>query len=138
MSTLEIKHLLGLRGVSANDIRIILDNAAEFRKVLERKVKNLPTLRGTTIVNLFFESSTRTRISFELAEKRLSADIVNFATSGSSVQKGETLLDTLKNIGAQRHWCSKIFIGTHQCRYCKCRRRSARTPNASPAGYFHN
>jgi len=102
MSALEIKHLLGLRGVSANDIRIILDNAAEFRKVLERKVKTLPTLRGTTVVNLFFENSTRTRISFELAEKRLSADIVNFAASGSSVQKGETLLDTLKNIEAMK------------------------------------
>jgi aspartate carbamoyltransferase catalytic subunit len=99
---LEIKHLLGLRGVSAKDIRIILDNAAEFRKVLDRKVKTLPTLRGTTVVNLFYESSTRTRISFEIAEKRLSADIVNFTTSGSSVQKGETLLDTLKNIEAMK------------------------------------
>jgi aspartate carbamoyltransferase catalytic subunit len=99
---LEIKHLLGLQGVSANDIRIILDNAAEFRRVLDRKIKTLPTLRGVTVVNLFFESSTRTRISFELAEKRLSADIVNFATSGSSVQKGETLLDTLKNIEAMK------------------------------------
>jgi len=102
MSALEIKHLLGLHGVSASDIRIILDNAAEFRKVLDRKVKTLPTLRGVTIVNLFYESSTRTRISFELAEKRLSADIVNFTTSGSSVQKGETLLDTLKNIEAMK------------------------------------
>ncbi|MDR3000718.1 MAG: aspartate carbamoyltransferase catalytic subunit [Fibromonadaceae bacterium] len=102
MSSLEIKHLLGLQGVSANDIRIILDNAAEFRQVLERKVKTLPTLRGVTVVNLFFENSTRTRISFELAEKRLSADIVNFTTSGSSVKKGETLLDTLKNIEAMK------------------------------------
>ena len=102
MSSLEIKHLLGLQGVSANDIRIILDNAAEFRQVLDRKVKTLPPLRGVTVVNLFFENSTRTRISFELAEKRLSADIVNFATSGSSVQKGETLLDTIKNIEAMK------------------------------------
>jgi len=94
--------LLGLQGVSANDIRIILDNAAEFRRVLDRKVKTLPTLRGVTVVNLFFENSTRTRISFELAEKRLSADIVNFTASGSSVQKGETLLDTLKNIEAMK------------------------------------
>jgi len=101
-SSLEIKHLLGLQYVSANDIRIILDNAAEFRRVLDRKVKTLPTLRGVTVVNLFFENSTRTRISFELAEKRLSADIVNFAASGSSVQKGETLLDTLKNIEAMK------------------------------------
>jgi len=102
MSSLEIKHLLGLQGVSANDIRIILDNAAEFRQVLDRKVKTLPPLRGVTVVNLFFENSTRTRISFELAEKRLSADIVNFATSGSSVKKGETLLDTIKNIEAMK------------------------------------
>jgi aspartate carbamoyltransferase catalytic subunit len=102
MNFLEIKHLLGLQGVSANDIRIILNNAADFRKVLDRNIKNLPTLRGVTIVNLFFENSTRTRISFELAEKRLSADIVNFTTSGSSVQKGETLLDTLKNIEAMK------------------------------------
>jgi len=102
MSVLEIKHLLGLREVSASDIRIILDNAAEFRKVLDRKVKTLPTLRGVTVVNLFYESSTRTRISFELAEKRLSADIVNFTSSGSSVQKGENLLDTLKNIEAMK------------------------------------
>jgi aspartate carbamoyltransferase catalytic subunit len=102
MSVLEIKHLLGLRGVSASDIRIILDNAREFRRVLDRKVKTLPTLRGVTVVNLFYENSTRTRISFELAEKRLSADIVNFTTSGSSVKKGETLLDTLKNIEAMK------------------------------------
>ncbi|MCL2283661.1 MAG: aspartate carbamoyltransferase catalytic subunit [Fibromonadales bacterium] len=102
MSSLKIKHLLGLQGVSANDIRIILDNAAEFRQVLDRKVKTTPPLRGVTVVNLFFENSTRTRISFELAEKRLSADIVNFATSGSSVQKGETLLDTIKNIEAMK------------------------------------
>ncbi|MCL2208325.1 MAG: aspartate carbamoyltransferase catalytic subunit [Fibromonadales bacterium] len=102
MSSLEIKHLLGLQGVSANDIRIILDNAAEFRQVLDRKVKTLPPLRGVTVVNLFFENSTRTRISFELAEKRLSADIVNFTTSNSSVKKGETLLDTIKNIEAMK------------------------------------
>ena len=102
MSSLEIKHLLGLQGVSANDIRIILDHAADFRKVLDRKVKTLPTLRGVTVVNLFFENSTRTRISFELAEKRLSADIVNFTASNSSVKKGESLLDTLKNIEAMK------------------------------------
>jgi aspartate carbamoyltransferase catalytic subunit len=102
MSSLKIKHLLGLQEVSADDIRIILDNAAEFRKVLDRKVKTLPTLRGVTVVNLFFEDSTRTRVSFELAEKRLSADIVNFTSSGSSVKKGETILDTLKNIEAMK------------------------------------
>ncbi|MCK9183532.1 MAG: aspartate carbamoyltransferase catalytic subunit [Fibrobacteraceae bacterium] len=101
-SSLSIKHLLGLDGVSENDIRVILDTAVEFRKLLDRPVKKVPSLRGLTIVNLFFENSTRTRTSFELAEKRLSADIVNFASSNSSVQKGETLLDTLRNIEAMK------------------------------------
>lgn len=102
ISSLSVKHLLGLDGVSENDIRIILDTAVEFRKLLDRPVKKVPSLRGLTIVNLFFENSTRTRTSFELAEKRLSADIVNFASSNSSVQKGETLLDTLRNIEAMK------------------------------------
>lgn len=102
MSSLKIKHLLGLNEVCADDIRVILDNAKEFRKVLDRKVKTLPILRGVTVVNLFFENSTRTRISFELAEKRLSADIINFTSTGSSLKKGETFLDTLKNIEAMK------------------------------------
>lgn len=99
---LEIKHLFGLRGVSYGDIRAILDTAKQFREVLERPIKKVPSLRGMTVVNLFFENSTRTRTSFELAEKRLSADVVNFASSNSSVQKGETLLDTLRNIEAMK------------------------------------
>ncbi|MFA6622578.1 MAG: aspartate carbamoyltransferase catalytic subunit [Fibrobacteraceae bacterium] len=102
MSALETKHLLGLRGVSRGDIRQILDTAKQFREILDRPVKKVPSLRGLTIVNLFFENSTRTRTSFELAEKRLSADTVNFASSNSSVQKGETLLDTLRNIEAMK------------------------------------
>ena len=81
MSFLQIQHLLGLRGVSKEDIRIILDTAKNFREILDRPVKKVPSLRGVTVVNLFFENSTRTRISFELAEKRLSADSVNFTTS---------------------------------------------------------
>ncbi len=101
-SSLSIRHLLGLRGVGEQDIRTILDTAVEFRQLLERPVKKVPSLRGLTIVNLFFENSTRTRTSFELAEKRLSADIVNFSSSSSSVQKGETLLDTLRNIEAMK------------------------------------
>ena len=102
MSALEIKHLFGLRGVSKHDIRLILDNAKQFREVLERPVKKVPSLRGMTVVNLFFENSTRTRTSFELAEKRLSADTVNFTSGNSSVKKGETLVDTLRNIEAMK------------------------------------
>lgn len=102
MSALQIKHLFGLQGVSKQDIRTILDNAKQFREVLERPVKKVPSLRGMTIVNLFFENSTRTRTSFELAEKRLSADTVNFTSSNSSVKKGETLIDTLRNIEAMK------------------------------------
>ncbi len=102
MSALEIKHLFGLRGVSKHDIRLILDNAKQFREILERPVKKVPSLRGMTVVNLFFENSTRTRTSFELAEKRLSADTVNFTSSNSSVKKGETLVDTLRNIEAMK------------------------------------
>jgi aspartate carbamoyltransferase catalytic subunit len=93
-------HLLGLEDVSAEDIENILDTAESFREVLDRPIKKVPVLRGQTVANLFFEPSTRTRISFELAEKRLSADSVNFSSSGSSVSKGETLKDTARNIEA--------------------------------------
>jgi aspartate carbamoyltransferase catalytic subunit len=96
------KHLLGLEGMSAEEITRFLDTAESFKEVSERSVKKVPALRGVTVANLFFESSTRTRISFELAEKRLSADSVNFTTSGSSVQKGESLRDTAQNIEAMR------------------------------------
>lgn len=96
------KHLLGLDSASAEDITTILDTARSFREILDRPIKRLPTLQGKTVVNLFYEPSTRTRISFELAEKRLSADIVNFSASTSSVKKGETLIDTVKNIEAMK------------------------------------
>jgi aspartate carbamoyltransferase catalytic subunit len=96
------KHLLGLQGVPKEDIQTILDTAHTFREILDRPIKKVPTLQGKTIVNLFYESSTRTRISFELAEKRLSADAINFAVSGSSVSKGETFKDTVKNIEAMK------------------------------------
>jgi aspartate carbamoyltransferase catalytic subunit len=96
------KHLLGLEGMSAEDITRILDTAESFKEVSERPVKKVPALRGITVANLFFEASTRTRISFELAEKRLSADTVNFSTAGSSVSKGESLRDTAQNIEAMR------------------------------------
>ncbi len=99
---LSSRHLLGLQGVPKEDIQLILDTATTFREILERPIKKVPTLQGKTVVNLFYESSTRTRISFELAEKRLSADSINFAVSGSSVSKGETLKDTVKNIEAMK------------------------------------
>ncbi len=99
---LSSRHLLGLQGVPKEDIQLILDTASTFREVLERPIKRVPTLQGKTIVNLFYENSTRTRISFELAEKRLSADSINFAVSASSVSKGESFKDTIKNIEAMK------------------------------------
>lgn len=95
---LSSKHLLGIRDLKSEDIQLILDTAKQFKEVLQRPIKKVPSLRDITIVNLFYENSTRTRISFELAEKRLSADTINFSASGSSVSKGETLLDTVNNI----------------------------------------
>src|SRR5215213_5839927 len=96
--TLSSKHLLGIKDLTPQDISLILQTAQQFKEVLQRPIKKVPSLRDITIVNLFYENSTRTRISFELAEKRLSADTVNFSASGSSVSKGETLLDTVNNI----------------------------------------
>lgn len=95
---LSTPHLLGIKDLSKDDISLILSTAEQFKEVLQRPVKKVPSLRDVTIVNLFYESSTRTRFSFELAEKRLSADVLNFSASGSSVSKGETLLDTVNNI----------------------------------------
>ena len=99
---LSSRHLLGLQGVPKDDIQLILDTATTFREVLERPIKRVPTLQGKTIVNLFYENSNRTRISFELAEKRLSADSINFAVSSSSVSKGESFKDTMRNIEAMK------------------------------------
>ena len=96
------KDLLGLEELTPEQIRLILDTAEPFKEISERTIKKVPTLRGMTIVNLFFEASTRTRISFEFAEKRLSADTVNVAVAGSSVSKGETLVDTARNLEAMR------------------------------------
>jgi aspartate carbamoyltransferase catalytic subunit len=96
--SLSSKHLLGIKDLNKDDISLILQTAEQFKEVLQRPIKKVPSLRDVTIVNLFYENSTRTRISFELAEKRLSADTINFSSSGSSVSKGETLLDTVNNI----------------------------------------
>ncbi|MDX1906088.1 MAG: aspartate carbamoyltransferase catalytic subunit [Bacteroidia bacterium] len=99
---LSTRHLLGIKYIQTEDIHLILDTAREFKEVLNRPIKKVPSLRDVTVANLFFENSTRTRISFELAERRLSADVVNFAASSSSVSKGETLLDTVNNILAMK------------------------------------
>ena len=99
---LKQKHLLGLEDYPAKDIQTIIDTAFNFREVLDRPIKKVPSLQGVTIVNLFFENSTRTRISFELAQKRLSADTVNFSASSSSLKKGESFKDTAQNIEAMK------------------------------------
>ncbi len=99
---LSSRHLLGMQNVPKEDIQLILDTANTFKEILDRPIKRVPTLQGKTVVNLFYENSTRTRISFELAEKRLSADAVNFSVSTSSVSKGESLKDTVKNIEAMK------------------------------------
>lgn len=102
MSKLSTPNLLGVKDLTASDIELIFKTADNFKSVINRPIKKVPSLRDITIANLFFESSTRTRISFELAEKRLSADVINFSSSGSSVKKGETLIDTVNNILAMK------------------------------------
>ena len=101
-SQLSTKHLLGIKYITKEDIELIFKTATEFKEVINRPIKKVPSLRDVTVANVFFENSTRTRISFELAERRLSADVVNFAASSSSVSKGETLLDTVNNILAMK------------------------------------
>ena len=98
MKDLSVKHLLGIKEIEKNDIEIIFKTADSFKEIINRPIKKVPTLRDITIANLFFENSTRTKLSFELAEKRLSADVINFSASSSSVNKGETLVDTANNI----------------------------------------
>ncbi len=98
MSSLSVDHLLGIKYVTPEDIQLIFETADQFKEVINRPIKKVPSLRDITIANLFFENSTRTRLSFELAEKRLSADVINFSAASSSVKKGETLIDTVNNI----------------------------------------
>jgi len=102
MSNLSVNHLLGIKYITKSDIELILDTAVNFKEVINRPIKKVPSLRDLTVANLFFENSTRTRLSFELAQKRLSADVVNFSASSSSVKKGETLIDTVNNILAMK------------------------------------
>jgi aspartate carbamoyltransferase catalytic subunit len=98
MSALSTRHLLGIKDLQSEDLHLIFETADEFKTIINRPIKKVPSLRDVTIANIFFENSTRTKISFELAQKRLSADVVNFSSSGSSVSKGETLVDTVNNI----------------------------------------
>jgi aspartate carbamoyltransferase catalytic subunit len=119
---LRSRHLLGLEGMTREEINLILDTAESFKEILERPIRIVPTLRGVTVVNLFYEPSTRTRISFELAERRLSAEVISFSADTSSVKKGETLKDTVKNIEAMkidmvvvRHQCSGVPYFLTQC-----------------------
>jgi len=102
MQQLSQKHLLGIKELTREDLELIFETAVNFKDVINRPIKKVPSLRDITIANIFFENSTRTRLSFELAEKRLSADVINFSTSNSSVKKGETLLDTVNNILAMK------------------------------------
>ena len=102
MTQLSVPHLLGTQNLTADDFQLIFETADNFKEIINRPIKKVPSLRDITIANVFFENSTRTRISFELAEKRLSADTINFSSSQSSVKKGETLLDTVNNILAMK------------------------------------
>lgn len=102
MSQLKTKHLLGIKNLDREDVELIFQTASNFKEVINRPIKKVPSLRDVTVANVFFENSTRTKLSFELAEKRLSADVINFSASGSSVKKGETLLDTVNNILAMK------------------------------------
>jgi aspartate carbamoyltransferase catalytic subunit len=135
--TLQSRHLLGLEGMSKEDIALILDTAVSFKEVLERPIKKVPPLQGKTIANLFFESSTRTRISFELAERRLSADVVNFATTGSSVSKGETLKDTARNIEAMKIDMVVIRHAAPGAAHFLSRVVAANVINAGDGGHEH-
>ncbi|MDQ3073215.1 MAG: aspartate carbamoyltransferase catalytic subunit [Bacteroidota bacterium] len=102
VASLSVKHLLGIKDLTVQDIKLIFETADNFKTIINQPIKKVPTLRDFTIANVFFENSTRTRLSFELAEKRLSADVINFSSSSSSVSKGETLLDTVNNVIAMK------------------------------------
>ena len=106
MNKLSTKHFIGLENATKNDIKLIIKTALTFREILDRPIKKVPSLKGINIVNLFFENSTRTKLSFELAEKRLSADVLNFSASSSSLNKGESLRDTVQNIQAMKIDCA--------------------------------
>lgn len=137
MSRLSSRHLLGLENVSEEDIMLILETSNSFSEVLERKIKKVPTLRGVTVLNLFYENSTRTRISFELAEKRLSADTINFSTSTSSVKKGESLRDTVQNIEAMKLDMVVVRHGSTGAPYFLTQCMDANIINAGDGAHEH-
>lgn len=131
------RHLLGLDGMPAEEITLLLDTARSFREILDRPIKRVPTLQGKTVVNLFYEPSTRTRISFELAEKRMSADIVNFSKSTSSVKKGESLIDTVKNIEAMKIDMVVVRHGSPGAAHLLSQVLDANIINAGDGGHEH-
>lgn len=137
MSRLSSRHLLGLEEAPREDITSILDTADTFREVLDRTIKKVPTLRGITVLNLFYEASTRTRISFELAEKRLSADTVNFSKAGSSVAKGESLRDTVQNIEAMKIDMIVVRHGSAGVPYFLTQCSDANVINAGDGSHEH-
>ncbi len=137
MTGLSSRHLLGLEGVSREDISLILDTTDTFREVLDRRIKKLPTLRGITVLNLFYEPSTRTKISFELAEKRLSADTVSFSKGTSSVKKGESLRDTVQNIEAMKIDMAVVRHGSTGVPYYLTQCMDANIINAGDGAHEH-
>ena len=137
MTQLSVRHLLGIKNLTESDIYSILDTATQFKEVINRPIKKVPSLRDVTIANIFFENSTRTRLSFELAEKRLSADVVNFSASGSSVKKGETLLDTVNNILAMKVDMVVLRHGSPGAPHHLAERISANIINAGDGTHEH-
>lgn len=134
---LKSRHLLGLDGMEKQEIQLILDTARSFREILDRPIKRVPTLQGKTVVNLFYEPSTRTRISFELAEKRMSADIINFTPGTSSVKKGESLIDTVKNIEAMKIDMVVVRHSSPGAAHLLARVMDANILNAGDGGHEH-
>lgn len=137
MNTWQKKHILGTKELTREEIEIIFALASSFKELSERDVKKAPALRGKTVVNLFFESSTRTKTSFELAAKRLSADVLNFSSSMSSLQKGETIIDTIKNIEAYHPDILIIRVGYSNCLPMLCRWTQASIVNAGDGCHEH-
>ncbi len=137
MAKLSVNHLLGTRNLTFEDLQLIFETADNFKEVINRPIKKVPSLRDVTIANVFFENSTRTRISFELAEKRLSADVVNFSSSSSSVKKGETLLDTVNNILAMKVDMIVIRHSSPGAPHFLARKIKARIVNAGDGTHEH-
>lgn len=137
MKNWDKKHILGVKDLSRREIETIFELADSFKELSERDVKKAPALRGKTVINLFFENSTRTRTSFELAAKRLSADVLNFSSSGSSLQKGETIVDTIKNLESYHPDILVIRIGYSNCLPSLCRYTQAGIVNAGDGCHEH-